>query len=301
MIPPLPAEVVAYVRKVFRACDKELSLRMARVPNVHETSLDMAFIDRLATFSSPTLVAPNWSVRIDTHFLGGRRHFHSWEVADIGLLVYVRVGGRVCAKKVALLQSKRLFPASGATVTPLSLDDYHVGFARLLPSAESTIAFETPTTFRFSNTSKYKSLQAGDHQAAAIAEFERTRKVPVHYLLYNPWDVPTEVCTPLTSAPRLTGSGSAGTRVLPAALVAQQMMGKVPSFAPTFQDLQGLVSGSQHLPGWRIDHFVAQLLLGCKQGTLVEGEGQPSVQGIFSERSGPISAAFAIAIENSGG
>ena len=41
---------------------------------------------------SPAVVAPDWSVRIDTHFLGGRRHFRSWEIADIGVLVYLRDG-----------------------------------------------------------------------------------------------------------------------------------------------------------------------------------------------------------------
>jgi hypothetical protein len=76
MIPPLPPVVVKYVRKVFRTCDRELSLRIARVPNVHETSLDMAFIDKLGEFASPALVALNGTVRLDTHFLGGRRHFY---------------------------------------------------------------------------------------------------------------------------------------------------------------------------------------------------------------------------------
>jgi hypothetical protein len=299
MIQPLPALVVAYVRKVFRACDKEVSLRISRVPNVHETALDMAFIDQLTTYASPALVAPNWTVRIDTHFLGGRRHFHSWEVADIGVLVYVRMGGRVVAKKVALLQSKRLFPTSGLTLTTANIDDFTVGFARLLPSEEPTVAFEKPTTFRFSNASKYKSLQAGDHQVAAISEFERQRDIPVHYLLYNPWNVPTDVSTPLTTSPKLIGSGNAGTRVVPAALVEQRMFGKAPNFAPTFDDLQGLVSGTQHLAGWRIDYFIAELVLGCKEGKLIEAEDQSTMRSIFTDRSGPISAAFAIAIEHS--
>ena len=169
MMPPLPPDVIAYVRRVFRACDRELSLRIARVPNVHETSLDMALIDKLAEFASPALVAPNWSVRIDTHFLGGRRHFHSWEVADIGLLVFVRLGKRVHAKKVALLQSKRLFPSSGGSLDTVAKDDYYIGFGRLLPSEESTVALAKPTTYKFSANSKYKSLHAANHPTAAPA------------------------------------------------------------------------------------------------------------------------------------
>lgn len=300
MIPSLPREVVTYIRKVFRACDRELSLRIARVPNVHETSLDMALIDKLATFASPTSVAPSWTVRIDTHFLGGRRHFHSWEVADIGLLVFVRLRGQIVAKKVALLQSKRLFPASGGTVVPDAPDDYYIGFSRLLPSDGPTLPLATPTTFRFSRSSKYKSLQAGDHQAAAIAEFEKAQKIPVHYLFYNPWDIPLEVQTPLTVTPKLAGTGNAGTRVVPAALVAQKMAGNAPTYAPSFRDIEGLVSGSRHLAGWRLEHFVADLVLGCKEGKLLGSEDQGSMRSIFSERTGPISAAIAIGIEGAG-
>ncbi|EJL83746.1 hypothetical protein PMI15_02543 [Polaromonas sp. CF318] len=301
MIPPLPQEVVAYVRRVFRACDKELSRRIARVPNVHETALDMALIDQLAAFSSPALVAPNWTVRIDTHFLGGRRHFHSWEVADIGLLVFVRIGGRVCAKKVALLQSKRLFPLGGDTVASDSIDDYHIGFGRLFPSDEITVALSSPTTFRFSPSSKYKSLQAGGHQASAIAEFERTRNIPVHYLFYNPWAVPFEVQTPMASKPKLIGAGNAGTRVVPAALVAQKMVGKSPTFTPSFQDMQGLAGRNRHMAGWCLDYFVADLVLGCKEGKIIDTEDQNTMRSLFSERSGPISAAIAIGIEGANG
>ena len=113
---PVPDEVVKYVRQVFRACDRELGLRIERVPGVHEPALDMALIDELAKFSSPVSVTPEWTVRIDTHFLGGRRHYYGWEIADIGLLVYVRMRGKLYATKVALLQSKRLKPSSGGAV-----------------------------------------------------------------------------------------------------------------------------------------------------------------------------------------
>lgn len=297
MIPPLPPEVVAYVRKVFRACDRELSLRIGRVPNVHETSLDMAFIDKLAEFASPALVAPDWAVRIDTHFLGGRRHFHSWEVADIGLLIFVRLGGRVRAKKVALLQSKRLFPSSHSQVVTDTRDDYHIGFGRLLPSNDMTVALAKAATYTFSPSSRYKSLRAADHQAAAIAEFEAERKVPVHYLFYNPWQVPSTVTTPFATLPKLVGTSNAGTRVVPAALVAQKMAGKAPTHAPSFSDLQGLVGQERHLSGWRLDHFVADLVLGCKEGKFLEEQDEGTMRSLFSERSGPISAAIAVAIE----
>ena len=54
---------------------------------------------------------------------------------------------------------------------------------------------------------------------------------------------------------------------------------------------------SSHLADWRFDHFVTDLLLGCKQGELIEPEDQVTMRGFSSERSGPLSAAIAVAIE----
>lgn len=294
---PVPKEVVTYVRKVFRACDKALSLRIERVPNAHETSLDMLLIDELASYASPAVVGKGWTVRIDTHFLGGRRHFYSWEVADIGLLVYVRLGGNLYATKVALLQSKRLSPSAGGVVEDDTKEDYQIGFARLIPSKGPVASLARPTTFKFDRASKYSALLAGDDQAKAIAEFEQHRKIPIHYLLYNPWSVPSQMSMPLTSAPKLSGSGNAGTRVLPAVEIQQVLAGKSKTYRPSFKDIEGLVGVGKHLAGWPIDYFVADLVMGCKQGTLIDVEQNSIMEALFTRRSGPISAAIAISIE----
>lgn len=49
-------------------------------------------------------------VDIDVHFIGGGRHWQTWEVADIGLLINFRHVHRLLRSKVVLLQSKRLYP-----------------------------------------------------------------------------------------------------------------------------------------------------------------------------------------------
>lgn len=259
----------------------------------------MALIDHLAAFATPVSVGPNWTVRIDTHFLGGRRQFHSWEVADIGVLVLVRLGGRVRARKVALLQSKRLFPV-GAAVVDDTRDDYEIGFGRLLPSNEATAALSRSTRFVFSLDSKYKSLKTGDAQIKAIREFEKLNHILVHYLFYNPWDVPTEVRTPITAFPKLRGSGTVGARLLPSSVVLTQLKGRPAGYSPTLRDLEGLTPGVGSRFGWRLESFVADLVLGCKEGTLLETLAEPSIQNLFSRRSGPISAAIAVSIEGIG-
>lgn len=76
--------------------------------NTHETSLDLTVIEQLSQVASPLRFSGEWLVRLDTHYLGGGRHFGSWEIADLGVLVVFRRRGVVERVKVALLQSKRL-------------------------------------------------------------------------------------------------------------------------------------------------------------------------------------------------
>ena len=112
-LPPFPPEVHRYVAGVFRAANRRVCEKIARVPNCAEPSLDLTLIEHLSQFGGPRVVAAGWAVRIDIHYLGGLRHFYGWEIADIGVLVFAKQGSSVVAKKTALLQSKRLYPSSG--------------------------------------------------------------------------------------------------------------------------------------------------------------------------------------------
>lgn len=109
-LPTFPAEVHRYVSKVFADANRRLCEKIAHVPNCSEPSLDMTLVEHLSQYSGPQVVAPGWAVRIDVHYLGGMRHFYGWEIADIGLLLFCKKAGAVVSKKVALLQSRRLYP-----------------------------------------------------------------------------------------------------------------------------------------------------------------------------------------------
>jgi hypothetical protein len=80
-------------------------------PNAPEESLDLTWIEHMSRFSSPVTLDSGWLVKIETHYLGRMRHFRRWEIADIGRLVHLRLGEKGRTSKVALLQSKRLYPA----------------------------------------------------------------------------------------------------------------------------------------------------------------------------------------------
>ncbi len=84
VLPPFPIEIHRYIAATFAAVNRRVSEKIARVPNSSEPSLDLTFIECLTQYAAPRVVAPGWAVRIDVHFLGGLRHFHRWEIADIG-------------------------------------------------------------------------------------------------------------------------------------------------------------------------------------------------------------------------
>ena len=86
MTNPIPRDVVDYVRNVFVVCNRRIGRKIAAVPNASEQSLDLTMIEHLSQYSAPTILPSDWTVRIDIHYLGGRRHFDRWGVADIGVL-----------------------------------------------------------------------------------------------------------------------------------------------------------------------------------------------------------------------
>ncbi len=114
---PIPADVRAWLHGVFVGCNGRVARTITQVPTTHEVPLDMTFIQHFLGVSAPRRFPSGWTVEISTHYLGGGRHFSEWddfprrwEIADIGMLVIFRQAGKMLRSKVALLQSKRLYP-----------------------------------------------------------------------------------------------------------------------------------------------------------------------------------------------
>src|SRR6266571_6651607 len=250
-LPVFPPAIYRYVRTVFRAANRQASKMLALVPNCPEQSLDMTVIQFLSQYSGPRVVAPGWVVRIDVYYLGGLRHFLRWEVGDIGLLVFAKQRGAVLASKVAILQSKRLYPNKGH-VTQITREDYNIGFGTLLPGGGPTVPLTGHYSFPFSESSKYQALLVEDEQYTAIRDYEDQRRIPVHYLLYNPWVLPVTYTYPLRGAPKLGRMGNGSARVAPAAKLRAALSTKAKGDAPSFRNLRHVVSNEpQHASGWR--------------------------------------------------
>jgi len=299
-LPKFPPAIYKYVRAAFRAANKRVCEKLARVPNCPEQSLDMTLIDTLSSYAAPAVVAPGWLVRIDVHFLGGLRHFYNWEIADIGVLIFAKKAGTVVANKVAVLQSKRLYPDQG-TVIEQTPEDFNIGMGTLVPGGHEA-PLNQSHLFPFSPASKYKALIVDDRQYRAIRDYEAKHHIPVHYLFYNPWAIPVTYTFPVSGSARLGSRGNGGARVAPAERLRAVLAGRNAGYHPSFSDLNHVVSAKPaHASGWRLEYFMADLVMKCEQGRLFESVEEEDIFGLFNRRSGPIAAAVAVTIEQSEG
>lgn len=299
MVPSLPPEVTAWLVNVFRSCNERTSAKLTRMPTEHEPSLDFTLIEHLSQFSAPFRFPSDWVVRIQTHFLGGRSRFYGWEIADIGLLVVFRHVGRVALTKVALLQSKRLYPSEQQLDEDRTME-YRIGFGRLLESDAWWASVIEERTFAFTEQSEYRALKIDDDQYKHIAEYEATYSIPVHYLFYNPWNIPWSVEIPAQANGEISGNCEVGCRVLPARELRNAMVEKERG-APSYYELKTLLEApfvsTPHQAGWRLEHFVVDLLLECHAGYVTNSPSDPGLEQVFYGRSAPISAAIAITID----
>jgi hypothetical protein len=299
--------VQTWLRDTFRSCNERVSSVVTRVPTTHETTLDMAFMEHFASMAAPVQFPSGWMVEISTHFLGGGRHYgdwpefpRRWEIADIGFLVLFRQNGKLIRSKVALLQSKRLYPdeLEWDEDNPL---DYMIGFGRLFRPDDDWAAVTAPRPFSFTQQSRYKAPMTGVRQYQAIARYETDRKIPVYYLLYHPWQVPHTVTFPLRPGYQVTETCDVGCRVVPARQLRAALDGQPDGHSPAYGELQRALTSpfmaNEHRSGWRLEHFVVDLLLECQVGHVAQSPNDAGLNYIFNRRTGPISASLALTID----
>ena len=287
-------DVTEWIRKVFRECNERITEKLSNNPNLPEGSLDLTWIEHLSQYASPVTLSSLWTIKIETHYLGGLRHFRNWEIADIGVLMFFRQAGALRRSKVALLQSKRLYPSNN-TVQEEDRIDYEIGFARLADPESLQQSVAVQAEFQFDDDCRYGALAAKSEQVKAIADYEKQNKTPIYYQFYNPWRLPFTQRIPLSQFKRPTGNLNLGTRIIPARavhkLLAHYVAGQIPSVA----EVKALCPDAPY--GWPLEHFVADLLLGCVEGSIFKDISEQRIQNLFYRRSGPISAAIAIYIE----
>lgn len=264
------------------------------MPTLHEEHLDLTLVNGIAQYAGPYVTASGVVVDIDLHWVGSGRHFETWEIADIGVLVIFRRGPVLLRTKVVLLQSKRLYPRESEFVEDRGLSRAG-GFGSLWEVP--MLAAYGSRTFRFDEDCRYKALHVGDRQWRSIQEYETRHGIPVHYLLYHPHDLPMTATIPASTTlpPRRAGRPARpviGARVLPASEVRAAVAVQAKSHAPSYAELR---RGGPSA-GMDLARFMTDRVLACHEGYVVDDSEDEGLRTIFNRRSGPIAAAIRIDI-----
>jgi hypothetical protein len=290
----VPRDVSQWLFEVFAACNQRVTEKLCNNPNMQEEWLDYSWIEQVSRFSAPLTLSSSWTVRLQAHFLSGLRHFRTWEIGDIGVLLFIRSPTRVERSKVVLLQSKRLYPTNMA-VTEETTVDYQVGFARLADPEDLRHSLTLGTDYEFTDEAWYGAFLAGSDQTRAIQEFEKSHALPVYDHLYNPWCLPFARHVPIDSFNTPEGDLEIGVRIVSSEMVHGALRDSAKGYRPSVRDITQ--SGAPDTYGWRLEQFIAAELLECREGARFDSIHDRSIEALFTRRSGPIAAAIAITAE----
>jgi len=294
----IPGDVTVFLMERFSECNKRIAYQLSTFPNAHEESLDLLFISYFAVMQGAIKFSSDWTLRFDAHFIGGGRHFRTWEVADIGLMVIFRRNGKIIRSKLTFLQSKKLFASS---LQLRSYDPYHRhGMGRLLVTEEEHLELVKPRLLKYSEASKYKAFKIGGDQEEAMREFSTRHNVPLHYLLYNPCLIPWQIQTPVENLPDINDN-KVGCRVIPKTAVDENLGSGVKNSSPSYRDMKTAFKKafpeSQSEAGWRMEHFICDLFMGGSEGVVDDSPNFQLMINILSRKSSPISSALSITFD----
>lgn len=294
----LPNDVLAWLRSVFIDCNERCTFKLTEAPTTHEESLDMTFVESFSHHEAPVKLPSGWALSFQTHFLGGRKHWDRWEIADIGLLVMVRTAGKLQFTKVALLQSKRLY------ANEIELDEtdhyiYRMGFRRLFRQDNEWANILKPRLFNFDQDSRYKALLVEDEQYKAIREYEKQVNMPIYYLLYNPAEIPSQAILPLQANRKKTTLCDIGCRVASAKHVRKALVSERDATTPSYKQIHTCVPKTtvKYSENWRLEDFAVDLLLSCQTGKIANNPADYSLEEVFYRRTGPIASAISITVD----
>lgn len=293
----VPRDVLDWIRFVFKACNTAATQKLANNPNIQEEFLDLSIIDELSSHSSPTCFDSGWSVEIETHYIGGLSHYWRWEIADIGIMLFVREAGSAHVRKVALLQSKRLYPKHTA-IREFHRVDFEIGMGRLADPENDRKRLAVRTDYDFDPECKYRALLVRDDQYKAIEKYEAENQLRVYYSFYNPPLFPYSKTVPCKAGERfrVDRETSLGVRVVRSKDLRQQIAPRIDGYMPSATDLLPI----SETYGWALEEFIVDHFMHCKEGDTFQDLSDDRIYNLFNRRTGAIAAAISINIEAPG-
>lgn len=297
--PILPEDVIDAVRQVFRSANERVSGLLMTQPAMHEEGLDFHLVSKLDEFGA-LMVPSGTAVAIETHWLGGRRHYGRWEISDIAVVIAVRVQGGLVARKVALLQTKRLYTRE-IPIETIDRSDYAIGIGRLIDRDCKLMPLFHQRAFSFTSDCVYGALTAGSEQVARINDYVAARGIPVYYALYNPPRLPTSGLHPRGFLAGSADDNDVGCRVLTNDEMNVALSGLPVGKPPSFENLKKVLCKSAFDPfaehGWRLETFIADEVLRCREGRLFDGSEDDALEALLYRRTAPITSAIVVTID----
>lgn len=288
----LPEDAVDWVRMIMRSCNDEVTERLVNQPNVREPSLDDAFINNVSRYAAPKALPSGAIVMLEVHNIGGLRQFGKWELADIAFVVHVSMFGKPLEQKIGLLQSKRLYPEN----FDVDEDDpisFRMGLNGLIEPNSGNSLSKLQRNYEFLDGSRYNAIHNPDDQLDRIKQFHDQFGEAVFYLLYNPSSVPFQTKLPATTYQSVSmppeGARVVRSESIEKALSLDDGGPRGPSISSVKKS-----SGAEY---WRLEHWVADLLLRCKVGRRYSQEDSDLIERLVYRRSGPIGAAIRVNID----
>ncbi|KGW92101.1 hypothetical protein [Burkholderia pseudomallei] len=296
----IPKVVIDYVRNVFSVANDKVTRAVSTHPSMHEETLDHILIMELTAAPPAFFANERMAVSIESHWLGGRWMYGRWEIADIAFFVLLRQHGHLVSRKVALLQTKRLYSKEIA-VAEIDDIEYRIGIGRLADRTDPIVPLTTQRAFSFDRASTYGATYAGHEQTERIDAYTKQRGIPVYYGLYNPLYLPFCKFYPLLDGAIHEGQNELGCRVIPAPHVHSALAAMAKGTAPSVGNLIATepfdANDQTSVHGWRLERFVADEVLRCRQGRLFDGLQDENLNALLYQRSAPISAAVTITID----
>ena len=293
LIGVLPNDILDWVRNIVSDANDEISRAITTQPNIYEETLDNLFVNRMNRVPSTLFPDSGIALAIDTHWLGNRRLWGRWEIADLAIVAVFRRNGMLVWRKVALLQSKRLY-SNDIDVSELDSFDYMVGIGRLIDVTDPRVPLFAQRAYSFCDDSVYQQLSPESQQVANIDAYVTTRKIPVFYSLYNPVRIPFGGTIPKVNGTDLDLRNEVGCRVVSSEVVHDLISGTVGS--PTFEEINARTESGMY-NGWRIEHFIADELLNCREGRRINQADDPDLMALLYGRARPVSGAIVITVD----
>ena len=293
----VPEDVMNYLQTRIAECNFNVSYNLSAFPFTHEESLDHKLIGEFIG-QGPRKFGSGWTVRFDAHYIGGGRHYRTFEVADLGLMVIFRRKSKIIRSKLAFIQSKKLY---ASTVKFKEFDPYHrQGMGRLLVTDEEHQEIVEPKTLKYTDASKYKALKTGSEQEDVMRHFSDKFDVKLYYLFYNPCLIPWEIKSPVEALPKIERN-DVGCRMIPKPELDKALKLFDKDHSPSLGDIKYQLNvmdfTDEHDAGWRLEYFINDLLIGCKEGLIDDSPNFETMVNLLRQKSSPISSALSITFD----